>query len=524
VNKKHILVFGASGFIGTYLIDALIAEGYQVTASDIADESRDFYSGKSVDFVKVDITRKEDFDRLEHRAYEAVVHLAACQPANVAEQKYDPRDYINVNVIGTLNILDFCRDCCASKIIYASSHRNTQGLWAPNRAITEEEGRAVKYDGEYAMFSISESAAQDCVLHYQAEYGLPGILFRLPPVYGYGPHTEIFKDGKPIKTGFQIFIDKAIAGEPLEVWGDSEIGRDIIYVKDVVHAFLQAIKLDGISGLYNITSGSYLTLRDQAETIARTFWGGLNEPAIVYRPEIENGMDAFLYDNSKARRDLDWSPQYNFHAMLLDYQNEAKTEKYRYLVNKRLKMFNLKDKEMEEYTLEGIELMGENVRDKLRSCGEGVRIYPMAKIAFPHVVDLAANCRIRDFAFIFAGEGVKIGEYTDVQPHTVIWGGGLTIIGDRVSTGPGTVFLSATYSHAAGLKMVDGMEEGETAILGGRLEVGNDVYIGARSVIMPVKIGEGCVIGAGSFVNKDCEPWGIYVGSPAKRIGERPRL
>lgn len=179
---------------------------------------------------------------------------------------------------------------------------------------------------------------------------------------------------------------------------------------------------------------------------------------------------------------------------------------------------------MDAYKLEGIELMGENVKDKLKSCGEGVKIYPMAKIAFPHVVELGSHSKIRDFAFIFAGEGVKIGEYTDVQPHTIIWGGGLTIIGDRVSTGPGTVFLSATYSHAAGLKMVDGMGEGESKVLGGRLVIGNDVYIGARSTIMPVTIGEGCVIGAGSFVNKDCAPWGIYVGSPAKRIGERQKV
>lgn len=179
---------------------------------------------------------------------------------------------------------------------------------------------------------------------------------------------------------------------------------------------------------------------------------------------------------------------------------------------------------MDPYKLDGIELMGDNVRDKLRSCGESVRIYPMAKIAFPHVVDLDDHCKIRDFVFIFAGEGVKIGKHTDVQPHTTIWGGGLTIIGDRVSTGPGTVFLSATYSHAEGLKMVDGMGEGQSKVLGGRLVVGNDVYIGARSVIMPVTIGEGCVIGAGSFVNKDCEPWGIYVGSPARKIGSRKPL
>ena len=90
--------------------------------------------------------------------------------------------------------------------------------------------------------------------------------------------------------------------------------------------------------------------------------------------------------------------------------------------------------------IDGLELMGENVREKLKFCGKNVKIYPMAKIAFPHVVELGDNCKVRDFVFIFAGEGFKVGEYTDIQPHTIVWGGGLTIIGDRVSTGPGTVF------------------------------------------------------------------------------------
>ena len=175
------------------------------------------------------------------------------------------------------------------------------------------------------------------------------------------------------------------------------------------------------------------------------------------------------------------------------------------------------------FTIADMELMGENVRAKLRSCGPGVKIYPLAKIALPERVDLGDHCRIGDFVFIFAGEGVKIGSHTDVQPHTIFWGGGLTILGDRVSTGPGTVFLSATYSHAKGLKMVDGLGEGSAETLGGKLEVGNDVYIGAKSVIMPVTIGEGAVIGACSFVNKNVDPWGIYVGSPARKIGERSK-
>jgi len=93
-------------------------------------------------------------------------------------------------------------------------------------------------------------------------------------------------------------------------------------------------------------------------------------------------------------------------------------------------------------TIADIELMGDNVRNKLRKCGVGVRIYPLAKIAYPHVIELDDHCRIRDFVFIFGGLGVQIGKYTDMQPHTVIWGGGETIIGERVSVGPGTVLLS----------------------------------------------------------------------------------
>lgn len=176
------------------------------------------------------------------------------------------------------------------------------------------------------------------------------------------------------------------------------------------------------------------------------------------------------------------------------------------------------------YELDGIEFMGKNVKDKLKSCGEGVTIYPLAKITRPELVILKDNCRIGDFAFIFGGTGVEIGENTDFQPHTIIWGGSYVKIGDRVSTGPGTVFLSATFSHEAGMKMVDGLgDNSEVKELGGKLIVGDDVYIGAKSVIMPVTIGEGAVVGAGSFVNKDLDAWGIYVGSPAKKIGERER-
>lgn len=335
-----IIVFGAAGFIGTYLIDELLKRNYQVIASDISEIGEVYYREKNIPYIRFDITDKSSFEKLQYGQIEAVIHLAAMQPATVSAKKYDPIDYIHVNTIGTLNILEFCRKVGAAKIIYASSHRNTQGLWLKGGAIREDDGRSLQYTGEYSMFSISESAAQDCVEYYQKQFSLRGIIFRLPPVYGYGPHTEIFKDGKPIKTGFQIFIENAMACRPIDIWGDSSKGRDIIYVKDVVSAFIKALNNNKANGLYNIASGKYLSLREEAETIAKTFWGNDSDPEIIERPELPNSIDTFLYDISKAKRDLDWSPQYSFEEMLIDYKKEMESNKFGYLIEKRRLMFN----------------------------------------------------------------------------------------------------------------------------------------------------------------------------------------
>jgi UDP-glucose 4-epimerase len=340
MSKQKVLVFGAAGFMGTYLVDALVAQGYDVTASDLNTESASFFADKGVPFVPLDITDRATFAAIPATAFDAVIHLAATQPANVSAQRYAAESYINVNVGGTLNILEFCRERNIGRLIYASSHRNTQGLWARNRAITEEDGRAIKYDGEYAMFSISESAAQDCVLHYNAQYGLNGIIFRLPPVYGFGPHTEIFKDGVPIKTGFQIFIDNAKAGKPIELWGDSSKGRDIIYIKDVIAAYIKALEHRTVNGLFNITSGTRLTLREEAQAIIDVFAPPGVQIAITERPEKQNNIDNFLYDIGKAKRELGWSPQYSFKDMLLDFILEENANTFGHLIENRRKMLN----------------------------------------------------------------------------------------------------------------------------------------------------------------------------------------
>ena len=124
-----IIVFGAGGFIGTYLVDKLIEEGCEVVASDISEFAWGHYTGRNIPFSEVDITNSHSFASLPRHNIEAVVHLACIQPANVSERAYSPLDYAMVNIMGTLNILEFCRLNNVRKIIYTCSHRNTQGLW-----------------------------------------------------------------------------------------------------------------------------------------------------------------------------------------------------------------------------------------------------------------------------------------------------------------------------------------------------------------------------------------------------------
>lgn len=332
-----IVVFGAAGFIGTYLIDQLIADGHHVAGSDISDVANAHFSVRKVPFHRIDITQQQQFDKLPAQAVDAVVHLACVQPANVSEQQYNPLDYVRVNVIGTLNILEYCRVNSIPKIIYTCSHRNTQGMWAAKAGspIGEKDGRSIKFTGDYAMFSISESAATDCIEHYAQTYGIEGVTFRLPPVYGYGPHTEIFKDGKPLKTGFQIFVEQAEKSETITLWGDAGAGRDIVYVKDVVTAIGLALEKSDIGGLYNISSGRRLSLKEQAEAIIRVFSPPGRPSQLRYEPDKPNLLKSYLYDIGKAERMLGWRPRYSFEDMLVDYAKEKASRRFEFLVEKR---------------------------------------------------------------------------------------------------------------------------------------------------------------------------------------------
>lgn len=176
---------------------------------------------------------------------------------------------------------------------------------------------------------------------------------------------------------------------------------------------------------------------------------------------------------------------------------------------------------MNEDFLKSMELMGESLKDKLKYCGEGVRLYPMCKMIHPDHAELDDNCQLFDNVFIDAGESLKIGKYSTVTWFCVIEGGAKVYIGDRVFLGPGTKVLSSTY-ELNGYYAIEHIPDECHATQYGDITIHDDAYIGANSVIMPgVTIGEGAVVGANSLVNRNLKPWGIYFGTPVKLLGMR---
>lgn len=313
-----IVVIGASGFIGAYLASQLVKDGYDVVAIDVCQIGVGYFKEINVPFVHLDITRREEFAKLPQENVAVVVNCACLQPANIHEKECSPDRYITVNVIGTLNILEYCRSVGA-------------------RLISFNSRRLIK--GEYGMYAISERASADCVSYYNHQYGMKNIVFKIPPVYGYGGYGERFKNGELVKTGFQIFIDNAIQGKPLEVWGNIKVGRPIIYVKDVVSAVISAFGSKA-QGIWDIWSCKKFTLRQEAKDIIKAFSPSEHKSEIIYCPTKPNGIErtkdlpGFNWSQVSG-----WKPQYTFGDMLIDYKKESEIGKFNF-INQRRRMLD----------------------------------------------------------------------------------------------------------------------------------------------------------------------------------------
>jgi len=322
---KKILIVGATGTTGFYLTEYLSAlrGKYDIYLTGHRARSISYHVGENIHYVQLDITNQDDFKKLPDHI-DCVILLAGAMPARM--EGYDPQLYVKTNALGTLNVLEYCRRSGAEKVIFAQSHSDVYGSWNKSELISAYAPRELNYVGDHAVYIISKCCAVELIEHYHQQYGISSIILRLPNIYSYWPISHYYVDGIKRSVPYLSLIDKALKGEPIEIWGDPAIAKDVVYVKDLAQMVERAISTSVKHATYNVATGVGTSLEEQVRGIIDVFSPKESPSPVTYRPDLPS-QNAYVYDISNAVSDLGYRPEYYFHAMLEDMKVEMGNEK-----------------------------------------------------------------------------------------------------------------------------------------------------------------------------------------------------
>jgi UDP-glucose 4-epimerase len=293
------LVTGGAGFIGSTLVDRLLAEGHTVDVVDNLStgslvnlsEARNA-AGRHLSVHNLDVRSPEVIDLMTRRRPEVVFHLAAQADVrlSVAEPVFDA----DVNVLGTLRVLEGARAAGSQRVVFAASGGTLYG--EPDVAdLPVKESLAHR---PLSPYGVSKKSAVDYLVAYRELHSLEFAALALANVYGprQDPHGEAGV--------VSIFAERILRGQPITIFGDGEQTRDFVYVDDVVDAFVRASTRGG--GLIcNIGTGR--------ETSVNELFGELSAQARVDTPATHAPLRAgellrSSLDPSRAGIHLGWKP------------------------------------------------------------------------------------------------------------------------------------------------------------------------------------------------------------------------
>lgn len=325
------VIIGASSFIGVYTATYFIEHGEKVVVTGRNDKFKEYYDKIGADYINLDLTNQMDFEKLPREDVEGVILISGALPASEnadLSEKENADQYVKVNVLGTCYALEYCRRNGIKRLINTISFADVANAWRVDPPMDESEPRNFNFTGDHAVYVISKNTASDIAEYYNQQHGMKNAWFRFPPVYGVGPHGYLKVNGKIVKSGFQIFIDKAKQGEDIEVYG--YLARDIVYVKDVAQAYYKAAKSEMACGLYNITSGRITTLQEQAEVCAELFAKDENHKSkVIYKNNMINSNKSYLFSIKKAMKDFGYMPLFaDFKNLMMDYKYEQERGVY----------------------------------------------------------------------------------------------------------------------------------------------------------------------------------------------------
>ena len=288
------VVTGGAGFIGSHTVDLLVQQGFEVRIVDNLSGGHEkniaHHAGAEspVSFYEEDIRSLErDSDIFAEAKY--VFHFAGI--GDIVPSIERPADYMDVNVQGTVRVLEAARHANVSKFVYAASS-SCYGL-ADELPTTE----AAHIDPQYP-YALSKLLGENAVHHWASVYGLPANSIRI--FNAYGPRSRTTGAYGAV---FGVFLAQKLAGQPLTVVGDGTQSRDFLFVRDIARAFLAAAKTERTGRIYNLGAGAPQTVNRLVELLGSE---------ATYIPDRPGEPRCTWADIALITEELGWTPTTSF--------------------------------------------------------------------------------------------------------------------------------------------------------------------------------------------------------------------
>jgi len=288
----RFLITGGAGFLGAALANELVRQGHQVRVLDDVSAGNPERLGRRVLFTRGDVC---DIPRLWTllQGVDCVYHLAA--RVSVSESILYPRDYNDINVGGTVSVMEAMRDAGIKRVIFSSSG-----------ALYGEQGQQpIREDAvphPTSPYAVSKVAAEYYVSTIGALWGIETVSLRIFNVFG--PGQQLPPSHAPV---IPQLVKQALSGGSLVIFGDGTQTRDFVYLDDVIAALVAAATARGVNRLViNVGSGQETSINELVEEIARLTGRELHT---LYNRQESGGVSRLVADISLARQKLGWSPR-----------------------------------------------------------------------------------------------------------------------------------------------------------------------------------------------------------------------
>ena len=292
MTSRLSVVTGGAGFIGSHMVDLLLARGHQVRVIDNLVGGREANLAHHDREPRLSLERKDirslKSDDPLFRNADCVFHFAGI--GDIVPSIERPVDYMDVNVQGTVRVLECARAAKVKKLVYAASS-SCYGL----AEVPTREDHPIACEHPYAL---SKYEGELAAMHWRNVYKLPVNSIRI--FNAYGPRVRTTGAYGAV---FGVFFKQKLAGKPFTVIGDGTQRRDFLYVTDVAEAFLRAAETDRIGQIWNLGAGNPQSVNALVALI-----GG----PVVYIPKRPGEPDCTWADITKIQRELGWKPAVSF--------------------------------------------------------------------------------------------------------------------------------------------------------------------------------------------------------------------